>query len=151
MWILKPSGHKLWTISPGPCLLCHESEIALLLLLLYATCSRARLTTSDLSNGEVVIGDGANFMGLDLPLPGYVMIGSTCSYCPVCMCIVELAVCFQGCAYMCVTATPDNKTIYAVGSDKKLKELEETAVSPAHCLAHHNESRATAQHDEQQG
>lgn len=31
----------------------------------------------------------------------------------------------QGCAYSCVVATPDSKAMYVVGSDKKLKELEE--------------------------
>lgn len=31
----------------------------------------------------------------------------------------------QGCSYSCVVATPDSKALYVVGSDKKLKELEE--------------------------
>ncbi|KAK9830297.1 hypothetical protein WJX72_010857 [[Myrmecia] bisecta] len=33
----------------------------------------------------------------------------------------------KGCNYTCVVATPDNHTLYAVGSDKKLKELEDTS------------------------
>lgn len=31
----------------------------------------------------------------------------------------------QGCSYSCVVATPDSKSLFVVGSDKKLKELEE--------------------------
>ena len=31
----------------------------------------------------------------------------------------------QGCSYSCVVATPDSHALYVVGSDKKLKELEE--------------------------
>ena len=31
----------------------------------------------------------------------------------------------QGCSYNCVVATPDSRALYVVGSDKKLKELEE--------------------------
>lgn len=31
----------------------------------------------------------------------------------------------QGCCYSCVVATPDSRALYVVGSDKKLKELEE--------------------------
>lgn len=33
--------------------------------------------------------------------------------------------CLQGCSYSCVVATPDSRALYVVGSDKKLKELEE--------------------------
>ena len=33
----------------------------------------------------------------------------------------------QGCSYSCVVATPDSRALYAVGSDRKLKELEDTA------------------------
>ena len=32
----------------------------------------------------------------------------------------------KGCNYTCVVSTPDNRNIYAVGSDKKLKEFDET-------------------------
>lgn len=31
----------------------------------------------------------------------------------------------KGCAYSCVVASPDGRTLYATGSDRKLKELEE--------------------------
>ncbi|KAL3131590.1 hypothetical protein ABBQ38_007889 [Trebouxia sp. C0009 RCD-2024] len=31
----------------------------------------------------------------------------------------------KGCSYSCVVATPDSRALYVVGSDKKLKELEE--------------------------
>jgi WD40 repeat protein len=37
----------------------------------------------------------------------------------------------KGCAYTCVLATPDSRAIYAVGSDRKLKELEESPVRTA--------------------
>ena len=33
----------------------------------------------------------------------------------------------KGCNYTSVAATPDNKALYAAGSDRKLKELEDTA------------------------
>lgn len=32
----------------------------------------------------------------------------------------------KGCNYTSVLSTPDSKTIYAVGSDMKLKEMEDT-------------------------
>ena len=32
----------------------------------------------------------------------------------------------KGCNYTCVVSTPDSRNIYAVGSDKKLKEFDET-------------------------
>lgn len=32
----------------------------------------------------------------------------------------------KGCNYTCVLSTADSKTIYAVGSDMKLKEMEDT-------------------------
>lgn len=40
---------------------------------------------------------------------------------------LSVSVCVQGCSYSCVVTTPDSKSLYAVGTDKKLKELEEVA------------------------
>lgn len=35
----------------------------------------------------------------------------------------------KGCNYTCAVCTPDCRTLYAVGSDKKLKEMEDTPAS----------------------
>lgn len=34
----------------------------------------------------------------------------------------------KGCSYNAAVATPDNRALLAAGSDKKIKELEESAV-----------------------
>ena len=37
----------------------------------------------------------------------------------------------KSCAYTCVDVTPDGKTTFAVGSDKKLKEVSDSQVGPS--------------------
>ncbi len=40
--------------------------------------------------------------------------------------LVESVLVHQGCNYGCVAATPDGKELFAVGSDKKLKQFEDS-------------------------